>query len=49
LIRPSIQGALLQTAADLENAKANLAAAKANLEKAKAAAVKPSDYGRTVR
>ena len=50
LIDPALfQGALLQTAADLENAKANLAAAKANLEKAKAAAVQAkADYGRTV-
>ena len=50
LIDPALfQGALLQTAADLENAKANLAAAKANLEKAKAAAVQAkADYERTV-
>jgi HlyD family secretion protein len=50
LIDPALfQGALLQTAADLENAKANLAAAKANLEKAKAAAVQAkADYDRTV-
>src|SRR6267378_3881811 len=50
LIDPALfQGALLQTAADLENAKANLTAAKANLEKAKAAAVQAkADYGRTV-
>src|SRR6267154_1334116 len=50
LIDPALfQGALLRTAADLENAKANLAAAKANLEKAKAAAVQAkADYGRTV-
>jgi len=50
LIDPALfQGALLQTAADLENAKANLTAAKANLEKAKAAAVQAmADYERTV-
>jgi HlyD family secretion protein len=50
LIDPALfQGALLQTAADLENAKANLAAAKANLEKAKAGAVQAkADYDRTV-
>jgi len=43
------KGALLQAAADLENAKANLAAAKANLEKAKSAAVQAkADYDRTV-
>jgi HlyD family secretion protein len=39
LIDPALfQGALLQSAADLENAKANLVAARANLEKAKATA-----------
>src|SRR5436309_5333252 len=50
LIDPALfQGALLQTAADLENAKANLAAAKAGLEKAKASAVQAkADYDRTV-
>src|SRR5690348_10594796 len=50
LIDPALfQGALLQTTADLENAKANLAAAKANLEKAKAAAVQAkADYDRTL-
>src|SRR5438270_5614739 len=50
LIDPALfRGALLQTAADLENAKANLAAAKANLEKAKAGAVQAkADYDRTV-
>src|SRR6266436_764562 len=38
LIDPALfQGALLQSSADLDNAKANVAAAKANLEKAKAA------------
>src|SRR3954464_4237604 len=38
-IDPSLfQGALLQSTADLENARANAAAAKANLAKAKAAA-----------
>src|SRR6202162_3877631 len=40
LIDPALfQGALLQAAADLENAKANLASAKANVEKVKASAV----------
>src|SRR6266850_8444896 len=50
LIDPALfKGALLQAAADLENAKANLVAAKANLEKAKAAAVQAkADYDRTV-
>src|SRR5207302_10803721 len=50
VIDPALfQGALLQTTADLENAKANLAAAKANLEKAKASAVQArADYDRTV-
>src|SRR5580704_4628816 len=39
LIDPALfQGALLQAAADVDNAKANLIAAKANLEKAKAGA-----------
>jgi HlyD family secretion protein len=49
LIDPALfQGALLQAAADLENAKANLAAAKANLEKSKASAVQTkADYDRT--
>src|SRR5256884_9937841 len=38
LIDPALfQGALLQSSADLDNAKANVAAAKANLEKGKAA------------
>ncbi|HYL61707.1 MAG TPA: efflux RND transporter periplasmic adaptor subunit [Candidatus Methylomirabilis sp.] len=48
LIDPALfQGALLQAAADLENAKANLAAAKANLDKAKAALVQTqADYNR---
>jgi HlyD family secretion protein len=41
-------GALLQTKADLENARANAAAAKANLEKAKAAEAQArADYERT--
>jgi HlyD family secretion protein len=50
LIDPALfQGALLQAAADLENAKANLAAAQANLEKARAGAVQTkADYDRTV-
>jgi len=49
LIEPALfKGALLQAAADLENAKANLAAAKANLEKAKSAAVQAkADFERT--
>src|SRR6516162_10934448 len=49
LIEPALfKGALLQAAADLENAKANLAAAKANLEKAKSAAVQAkADFDRT--
>jgi HlyD family secretion protein len=50
LIDPALfQGALLQTAADFENSKANLAVAKANLEKAKATAVQAkAEYDRTV-
>jgi len=50
LIDPALfQGALLQAAADLENAKANLVAAQANLEKARAGAVQTkADYDRTV-
>ena len=50
LIDPALfKGALLQAAADLENAKANLVAARANLEKAKAAFVQTkADYDRTV-
>src|ERR1700716_2823654 len=50
LIDPALlQGALLQTAADLESAKANLAVARANLEKAKATAVQAkAEYDRTV-
>jgi HlyD family secretion protein len=50
LIDPALfQGALLQTAADLENSKASLAVAKANLEKAKATAVQAkAEYDRTV-
>src|SRR5262250_1831553 len=49
LIDPALfKGALLQAAADLENAKANLLAAQANLEKAKAALVQAkADYDRT--
>ncbi len=43
------EGALLQTKADLENARANLASAKANLEKARATTVQAkADYERTV-
>jgi HlyD family secretion protein len=50
LIDPALfKGALLQAAADLENAKANLIAAKANLEKAKAGLVQTkADYDRAV-
>ncbi|HLY99915.1 MAG TPA: efflux RND transporter periplasmic adaptor subunit [Candidatus Angelobacter sp.] len=50
LIDPALfKGALLQAAADLENAKANLVAARANLEKAEAALVQTkADYDRTV-
>src|SRR6266436_4584391 len=48
LIDPALfKGALLQAAADLENAKANLVAARANLEKAKAGLVQTkADYDR---
>ncbi|GAC1702222.1 MAG: efflux RND transporter periplasmic adaptor subunit [Candidatus Acidiferrum sp.] len=48
LIDPALfQGALLQSSADLDNAKANLAAVKANLEKAKATSVQTrADYER---
>src|ERR1700726_1017207 len=51
LIDPALfKGALLQAAADLENAKANLVAAHANLEKAKAGMVQTkADYDRAVR
>jgi len=51
LIDPALfKGALLQAAADLENAKANLLAAKANLEKAKAGSVQTkADFDRAVR
>src|ERR1700675_1733459 len=51
LIDPALfKGALLQTVADLENAKANLVAARANLEKAKAGSVQTkADYDRAVR
>src|ERR1700720_722483 len=48
LIDPALfKGALLQAAADLENAKAKLVAARANLEKAKAGMVQTkADYDR---
>src|SRR6202047_1593374 len=51
LIDPALfKGALLQAAADLENAKANLVAARANLEKAKAGMVQTkADYDRAAR
>lgn len=51
LIDPALfKGALLQAAADSENAKANLVAARANLEKAKAGLVQTkADYDRAVR
>src|SRR6202163_4096103 len=51
LIDPALfKGALLQAAADLENAKANLVAARANLEKAKAGMVQTkAEYDRAVR
>jgi HlyD family secretion protein len=51
LIDPALfKGALLQAAADLQNAKANLVAARANLEKAKAGLVQTkADYDRAVR
>jgi HlyD family secretion protein len=50
LIEPALfKGALLQAAADLDNAKANLVAAGANLEKAKTAMVQTkADYERAV-
>src|SRR6201981_2958358 len=50
LIDPALfKGALLQAAADFENAKANLVAAQANLEKAKAGLVQTkADYDRAV-
>jgi len=50
LIDPALfKGALLQAAADLENANANLLAAKANLEKAETALVQTrADYDRAV-
>src|ERR1700747_1756205 len=50
LIDPALfERALLQAAADLENAKANLVAAQANLEKARAGLVQTkADYDRTV-
>jgi HlyD family secretion protein len=50
LIDPALfKGALLQAAADLENAKANLVAARANLEKAKAGMVQTkADYDRAL-
>lgn len=49
MIDPALfKGAVLQSQADLENAKANLIAARANLEKAKAAFVQTkADYDRT--
>src|SRR6195256_5763757 len=49
LIDPALfKGALLQTTADLENAKANLEAARANLEKARAGLVQTkADHERT--
>jgi len=49
-IDPSLfEGALLQTKADLENARAASAVAKAELEKARATAAQTqSDYGRTL-
>jgi HlyD family secretion protein len=51
LIDPALfKGALLQAAADLENAKANLVAARANLEKTKAGLVQTkADYDRAVQ
>src|SRR5207248_7217158 len=51
LIDPALfQGALLQSSADLDNAKANVAAAKANLEKAKAASQQTkADYDRVAQ
>jgi HlyD family secretion protein len=51
LIDPALfKGALLQAAADLENANANLVAARANVEKAKAGLVQTkADYDRAVR
>jgi HlyD family secretion protein len=51
LIDPALfQGALLQAAADLDNAKANLVAAQANLEKAKASSEQTkADYNRTTQ
>jgi HlyD family secretion protein len=50
LIDPALfKGALLQAAADLENASANLVAARANVEKAKAGLVQTkADYDRAV-
>lgn len=50
-IDPSLfEANVLQSKADLENARANLTAAKANLEKAKANAIQAkADYGRTQR
>jgi HlyD family secretion protein len=51
LIDPALfKGALLQAAADLENANANLVAARANVEKAKAGLVQTkADYDRAIR
>jgi len=50
LIDPALfKGALQQSTADLENAKANLLAARANVEKAKAALIQTkADYDRTI-
>ncbi len=45
---PLFEGTLLQTKADLANARANLIAAQANLEKARATAIQTrADYART--
>src|SRR6266699_1778996 len=51
LIDPALfQGALLQSSADLDNARANVAAAKANLEKSKAASQQTkADYDRVAQ
>jgi HlyD family secretion protein len=51
LIDPALfQGALLQAAADLENAKANVVAAKAAVEKSKAGAIQAkADYERAAQ
>src|SRR3984893_13392398 len=49
LIDPALfQGALLQAAADLDNARANVIAAKANLDRARAISLQTkADYDRT--